>query len=129
MAHILVADNDETYRRLCETCLIQHGYTVFCVENGKEAWMEIGRGQDQILGVKFDLVIIENKIPELSGMNFLKILDIIIPVILTCTDAIEMGIQVTEEKFTSPCLKDFLEKPYTSKELIQVVDRVLAPSD
>ena len=62
MARVLVADDDDDIRFLIELRLIRDGHDVTTVGNGRLAW-------EALQGGGFDLAILDNTMPELSGIE------------------------------------------------------------
>lgn len=109
---ILIIDDQEKNRQICEMNLQMEGYTTYTAENGKT-------GLEKILEVAPDLIILDIMMPEMDGYGVLDALArkeslSRIPVLMltakTQTDdlvrTMEMG------------AKDFLRKPFKIDELI-----------
>lgn len=62
---ILLVDDEEETRMVFETALKQGGYEVSVAGNGKEAL-------DQLNGKQFDLVLLDQMMPDMSGNDTLK---------------------------------------------------------
>src|ERR1700722_8747805 len=62
---ILVVEDDEDMRRLNTEVLKQFGYQVDAVEDGAIAWDTLQRN-------KYDLVVTDNAMPNLSGVELLR---------------------------------------------------------
>jgi DNA-binding NtrC family response regulator len=78
MARILVIDDDATFSRLLRAELEGHGYGVACLGRAEG-------GPDVLATGEFDLVLLDNHLPGLTGIEFLGALkqhDIRLPVIL-----------------------------------------------
>lgn len=67
MKTLLVADDEESIRILYKKILEEEGYNVVLAENGKETLKKIDE-------VPIDLVILDIKMPDMNGMEILKIL-------------------------------------------------------
>ncbi|GAM22739.1 hypothetical protein SAMD00019534_059140 [Acytostelium subglobosum LB1] len=111
-AHILVVDDDVVQRRIINNILSSQ-YNVTLVKNAEEAW-------DTLLKVKYDLVLTDVMMPNVSGFDLLQrinenseIKDI--PVILMSGTAVDY-------KYANDTIKiggqDFLTKPI-AKELLK----------
>lgn len=78
MARILLIDDDADLTALLQEALEEHGHQVVCLERAE-------RGPDLLAKEEFDLVLLDNKMPGMSGIDFLAALqqrEIGIPVIL-----------------------------------------------
>ena len=78
--NILVVDDDEMVLQVCRGMLSQLQHTCVCVSNAVEA-IELLTSSTEL----FDIIILDNLLPQLSGMDLFAILrewNISIPVIL-----------------------------------------------
>src|SRR5947209_462839 len=78
MANILLIDDDADLTRFLQINLEQSGHRVTCLERAES-------GPDTLSGGDFDLVLLDNKMPGMSGIDFLAALQqrgLGIPVIL-----------------------------------------------
>ncbi|WP_456324994.1 HD domain-containing phosphohydrolase [Desulfonauticus submarinus] len=115
---ILVVDDEESLRLICEDALLDEGYKVFTVEDGEKA-LQILREQKDI-----DLVISDLKMPNLNGIELIKQakkeeLDADF-LIMTGFGTIEVAVE---------CIRlgaaDYLPKPFNLSHLIVKVRKVL----
>jgi len=114
---ILVADEDADILRLNIDTLTEAGYDVDGASNGTVAWDAIQCGH-------YDVLVTENCLPRLSGLDLLKnihIAEIELPVIMVT------GLPPVERLRRPPWLQiaAILLKPYTAAELLAVVKNVL----
>ena len=118
---ILVVDDDSDIRRINATVLDHAGYHVDTADDGECAW--------EALGVTcYDLMITDNNMPNLTGMQLLRRLHAtrrVLPFIMATG-------KMPEEEFTQcpwlqPAAK--LLKPYTVEELLGLVKMVLRKAD
>ncbi|MGB9846642.1 MAG: response regulator [Desulfotomaculales bacterium] len=75
---ILVADDEEIVREMLEDTLKEEGYRVATAKDGKEAL-------EKIDSLAPDAVLLDNKMPEMSGVEVLEIIrraGAVVPVIL-----------------------------------------------
>jgi two-component system response regulator AtoC len=118
VAHILVIDDDATYRSILREFIEKAGHTVTEAENADE-------GVQVFLHEKIDLVISDLMMPVKSGMDLLqelrginpKVLFILVtgyPTIDAATEAIKAGAY------------DFLVKPIEMNQLTFVMKRALS---
>ncbi len=114
---ILVVEDDSMIRQLNTAALIESGYHVDTAEDGAAAWDALQRNS-------YDLLITDNGMPKVSGIELLKKLHaakMALPVIMATGS-------LPQEEFThSPWLHPAatLLKPYTLAELLRTVKEVL----
>jgi len=116
-AIILVIDDEEAMRDSCCQVLSKNGYVVETAENGHG-------GLRKIREIKPDLVLIDLKMPGMSGMELLeRIGDIdpdIVSVVITGYATIESAVEAMKRN-----AYDFLSKPFTPDQLRIVIERGL----
>ena len=116
-ARILVIDDEETMRDSCRQVLSKDGYAVETAENGLS-------GLQKIKEMKPDLVLIDLKMPGMSGMELLeKVGEIdpdIVSVAITGYATIESAVEAMKLN-----AYDFLPKPFTPDQLRIVTERGL----
>jgi CheY-like chemotaxis protein len=114
---ILVVEDDHCIRQLNSEVLLNAGYLVDAAEDGAVAW--------DILQLKgYDLLITDNEMPKVSGIELLKMLHgarLDLPVIMAT------GTPPTAEFTRHPGLQPAvtLLKPYTFSELLSAVEEAL----
>jgi DNA-binding response OmpR family regulator len=118
---ILVVEDEGIIRRLNAKVLADSGYEVDAAEDGAVAWDAL-----QLNG--YDLLITDNKMPKVSGIDLLKKLyaaRMTLPVIMVS------GTMPTEELKQSPWLQieAMVDKPYSVEELLITVRNVLLAND
>ena len=118
---ILVVDDDISIRQLHTSSLLCRGYEVDAVENGAAAW-------DALAADSYDLVITDNLMPKVSGVELLKKLRaarMALPVIMAT------GSMPQEDFARYPWLQPAatLLKPYTLEEMLSTVEEVLRATD
>ena len=118
---ILVVEDEPNIRQINTAALIHSGYHVDAAEDGAAAWEALNADS-------YDLMITDNKMPRLTGMELLKKLyasRMALPVIMTT------GELPTEEFTRYPWLQPAatLLKPYTSEEMLRTVQEVLRQAD
>jgi signal transduction histidine kinase len=114
---ILVIDDEEAMRDSCCQVLAKAGYRAETAENGD-------RGLQKVGAVRPDLVLVDLKMPWISGMELLeKIREIdpsIISVVITGYATIESAVEAMKRN-----AYDFLPKPFTPDQLRIVIKRGL----
>jgi two-component system, chemotaxis family, chemotaxis protein CheY len=114
---ILVVDDDKDIRQLSADILKASGFHVDAAEDGAIAW-------DALQVEKYDLLITDNQMPNISGVELVKKLHSArkaLPIIMAS------GNIPTEELGRQPGLQlaGMLVKPFTGDELLTTVKNVL----
>jgi DNA-binding response OmpR family regulator len=118
---ILVVDDESDVRQLSTEVLIHSGYKVDAAADGAAAWEALSTDS-------YDLMITDNNMPKLTGVDLLKKLRsarMVLPVILATGT-------LPKEAFTRyPWLQPAatLLKPYAVEELLETVKVVLRATD
>lgn len=114
---ILIIDDEEIMRDSCMQILKKDGYIADAAENGNI-------GLEKIRELKPDLVLIDLKMPGISGMEVLdKIPEIdpnIIPIVITGYATVDSAVEAMKRGAF-----DFLPKPFTPDELRIIIKRGL----
>jgi len=114
---ILLADDEKNIRESLQRLLELERMEVFSVQDGLDA-------KRALENQKFDLAIIDLKMPGLSGQELLEWIGregLLVPVIIISAH----GEIVDAVKALKSGAKDFVEKPFGSKELIQKVRQIV----
>jgi two-component system, cell cycle sensor histidine kinase and response regulator CckA len=115
---ILVVDDDISIRRLSTEMLIRSGYQVDAAADGAAGWKALQ-------GNSYDLVITDNFMPKMTGVEMVKKLHAAgmkLPVIMATA-------MLPQEEFVShPWLRAVttLLKPFRANELLSAVKKILA---
>jgi signal transduction histidine kinase len=116
-AHILVIDDEVGMREGCRRALTPHGFGVVTAEHGVE-------GLRKLRERRFDLILLDAMMPGLSGLELLERITEhdpdIICVMITGYATVDLAAQAMKQG-----AHDFLPKPFTSDELLTVVQRGL----
>ncbi len=116
-ANILVIDDNEAMRDSCRQALSRDGNRVEAAEDGL-------KGLAMLKKESFDLVILDLKMPGLSGMDVLKEIKIDDPestvIVITGYATIESAVEAMKR---GAC--DFISKPFTPDGLRMIVKRAL----
>ncbi|HHW4678622.1 MAG TPA: histidine kinase dimerization/phospho-acceptor domain-containing protein [Xylella sp.] len=123
---VLVADDHETNRMVLSRILGKAGHKVLCVE-GAEAVL------DCLIGMEFDVVIVDLHMPGVSGLDMLKQLRVMqsgggmpcIPVLVLSADATSDSIRYCEEAGA----RAFLPKPVLATTLLDVLAGIAEGGD
>jgi DNA-binding response OmpR family regulator len=116
-SRILVVDDDSEARRVSVETLIRDGYRVDSAEDGAAGWAALR-------AANYALLLTDHKMPKVSGIELIKLLRsarMSVPVVLVS------GALPAEELERHPWLQlsAILEKPFSSDQLLTVVEGVL----
>jgi len=118
-ARILVADDDPHMQQAIKACLSRGNYSFTIVSNGLAAL-------EQLEHDSFDLVITDQQMPQMSGLELLNTLQkrsIETPVIMiTAYGTITQAVEAMQYGAA-----DFIAKPFSAGDLERIVARVLLP--
>ncbi len=116
-ANILIIDDEETMRDSCRQTLSRDGHRVEAAEDGS-------MGLALLEAESFDLVILDLKMPGLSGMDVLKRIKNDDPeavvIVITGYATIESAVEAMKSG-----AYDFIPKPFTPDSLRAIVKRAL----
>jgi len=120
MTKILIVDDEPAMRQGLADNLEFEGYETAMAENGRE-------GLEKILSQKFDLIVLDVMMPEMSGFDVCKELrkrNITVPVILLTAKGEEidkvLGLELGAD--------DYLTKPFSLRELLARIKAILRRS-
>ena len=118
---ILVVDDEADARQICIEILTGSGYVVESANDGVAGW-------EALQSNRYDLVITDNKMPRMSGMEMIEKLRVArmgIPVIMAT------GFMPTHIFDRHPSLKPdaTLERPFSNDELLAAVKKILLAQD
>ena len=118
MTKILTIDDELIIRISCERTLSSGGYDAKSASSGKEG-IEILRNE------RFDLVLLDLKMPDMDGMDVLKLIRATWPdikvIIIT-----GYGADTTAEQTMKHGAHYLLEKPFIPDKLLAVIKEALA---
>jgi CheY-like chemotaxis protein len=119
--HILVVDDERDARQLTVDVLARSGYDVDAVADG-------AAGLAALLAGKYDLIVTDNKMPKMSGVEMIEKLRSArmgLPVIMVT------GYLPEHEFVRRPWLKPdvILEKPFSNDDLLAAVKKFLPARD
>ncbi|MBF0190194.1 MAG: response regulator [Magnetococcales bacterium] len=125
MAHILVVDDDESFRLYLVTLLGQAGHTVLEADNGQSAL-------EWCASAPVDLIITDIFMPKMDGIDLLAAVRADRPqvkVIAISGGYKAMSSRVTLEMATSFGAVDIINKPFQAGTVLQKVTRALESTD
>ena len=116
-AKILVIDDEVGMREGCRRALTPKGFQVETAEHGVEGMRKLREG-------RFDLVLLDVMMPGMSGLELLEQIrehdPNIVCVMITGFATVDLAAQAMKQG-----ARDFLPKPFSSDELLEVVHRGL----
>ncbi len=117
-ANILIIDDEIGMRTGCQRALIPQGYRVSTAQHGVEGLHKL-REED------FDIVLLDAMMPGMSGLEILEQIQQqdsdIVCVMITGYATVDLAAQAMKQG-----AHDFLSKPFTSDELLTIVNRAWA---
>jgi PAS domain S-box-containing protein len=116
---ILVVDDEETVRNLTRRMLERAGFTATCAEDGRQAVETFSKIKDEVA-----LVILDLTMPHLDGEACFRELRLMKPEVKVILSS-GYNEQDVVNLFAGKGLAGFIQKPYTSEELIAKVREVL----
>jgi CheY-like chemotaxis protein len=120
---ILVVDDDPVILDVISKTMEQLGFVTQRASNGEEGWNAISSS-----GAGFDLVITDNEMPRLTGVNMIKRLREVSahPPCLLISASLE-----SRESSLRSCIRPgaLLAKPFSSAELVEIVYTLLLHGD
>ena len=112
---ILVVDDEGLMLTMAETILSEYGYRVLTANSGQKALAILSRDDVQV-----DLVITDLVMPAMGGREFVERVRQLVPATrIMCTSGYVMP---ADKQIGTP----FLQKPFTSRELLAKVRQVLS---
>ena len=115
---ILLVEDSQSIRRLCSKVLMRSGYQVDTAEDGEAGLRALRAARHD--PDSFDLLITDNEMPRLSGLDLIQQLHIEhldLPVILASGSVPAQTEQLR--------LAAILPKPFSADQLLQVVNEIL----
>jgi two-component system sensor histidine kinase/response regulator len=114
---ILVVDDEPGIREGCRRALTPHGYSIQTAENGEEGLLFIQSGE-------FDLALVDVMMPGMNGIDLITLIHEydpeIVCIIITGYATVELAVTAIKQG-----AYDFLTKPFTTDDLLLVVNQGL----
>ena len=115
---VLVVDDEKNIRQTLAQALIPMGLNVETAVNGEEALQKVTEGE-------FDLMLLDLKMPGVDGMEVLRSLCELRPeiriIIITAYGTVKNAVEAIKLGAV-----DFIEKPFSPREIRELVNSVLA---
>ncbi len=116
---ILIVDDEPLIRQVAQTVLENHNYRTLLASDGIEAIAIYVQHKREISAVLMDMMM-----PSMDGLTAIRALQKLNPKInVVATSGLTSNSQLTEDPEIN--VKAFLAKPYTAKELLDVLQRVM----
>lgn len=116
---ILVVDDDENIRKLTQIVLEEAGYGVDVVET-------VAAAQQKLTEKEYDIVMTDIVLPEISGMELLKIVHETFPDIPVILMTGFPAVETASEAIRNGSTVDYLIKPFTTDEILRTTERAAA---
>ena len=118
MAHILLAEDDESLRKFLAQALMRAGHEVIDFGDGSEAW-------ECLKGDRFDLLLTDIVMPEMDGIELARRAAELDPdiKIMFITGFAAVALHPSSG---APKQAKVLSKPFHLREIVAEVDRMLA---
>lgn len=115
---ILVVDDEDALRTVLSAELNSEGYDVGTAADGVEALAELQKA-------KFDLVLLDIKMPNMNGFEVLKIIKekYAGTKVIMLTGFADLKNAIESKKLGA---EDFVSKPYDLVDLLTTIDRVMS---
>jgi signal transduction histidine kinase/ActR/RegA family two-component response regulator len=115
--HILVAEDNPVNQLIVKKTLSDEGHTVVIANNGQEA-------VDAALVTDFDLVLMDNQMPELNGLEAARIIKAWrpgMPIIGVSASAM----QGDRERFLKAGMDGYVSKPFRLQDLLTAIENCM----
>jgi len=115
--NILVVDDEEVIREVCQQILAAEGYSVTIAGSGREALQLVSENE-------YDAVVTDIMMPDMSGLELLEVIKStsldVKTVVITGLGTFDMATQ--SDRLGA---REFVVKPFTPDELSQAVSKAL----
>jgi len=117
-SRILVCDDEDALRTILSSELAGAGYDVATAADGEE-------GITEVKNQKFDLVLLDIKMPKKDGFEVLKYIKKEQPAVkvIMLTGFADLKNAIESKKYGA---EDFVSKPYDLVDLLTTIERVLS---
>ena len=117
-SRILICDDEDALRTILSSELAGAGYEVATAADGEE-------GVTEVKNRKFDLVLLDIKMPKMDGFEVLKYIKKDHPgvKVIMLTGFADLKNAIESKKYGA---EDFVSKPYDLVDLLTTIERVLS---
>ena len=115
---VLIVDDEDALRTILSGELTSSGYEVATAADGDE-------GIEQVKSQKFDLVLLDIKMPKVDGFEVLKFIKKERPgvKVIMLTGFADLKNAIESKRYGA---EDFVSKPYDLVDLLTTIERVLS---
>ncbi len=113
---VLIIDDERVICDACEMVLSEKGHAVTSITHGKEGLSAIRQGA-------YDILLLDMKLPDIDGMEILKVVQEENPGLCTIVMSGYSSISNAVEAMKKGA-DDYLAKPFTEDELIAILEKV-----
>lgn len=117
---VLIADDEPRIRKIMSLLLMQEGYEVKSVTNGKEAVAETASFNP-------DVILLDQQMPVMTGLEALEKIQLLRPnqvmILITAFGTISLAVDAVKKG-----AYDFIEKPFDNDDLLLKVKRAMEHS-
>ena len=119
MKKLLIVDDESGIVEEVKTYFEEEGYVVYTADTGKD-------GLDALAKYQPDLVLLDMKLPDMSGIQILKVCKETLPntKVIVNTGYVDQNIIDEAERLGRDA---FLQKPFNLERLQQEIERLLTP--
>ncbi len=114
LLRVLVIDDESVICDACDLVLSEQGHTVTLRNNGKAGLEAIREGS-------YDILLLDMKLPDIDGMDILKVVQEEKPglctIVMTGYSSISNAVQAMRQG-----ADNYLAKPFTEDELLQAIE-------
>jgi len=119
--HVLIIDDEQVICDACEMVLLQEGHSATSVTNGRGGMNAIRQGV-------YDILLLDMKLPDIDGMEILKMVQEEQPglctIVMTGYSSISNAVEAIKQG-----ADEYLAKPFTDDELINTIEMACTGSD
>jgi DNA-binding NtrC family response regulator len=116
--NVLIIDNEDVICKACHLVLAEKGHAVDYCKTGKTGLLAMARS-------RYDLVLLDMKLPDMDGMDILRTLKdempALIVIVMTGYSTLSNAVQAMRLGAA-----DYLSKPFTDDELSEAVEKACA---
>ena len=121
--NILIVDDEPDMCWIISQIIQSQGFNVVTVFTGEDACSKLANGQ-------FSIVFLDAKLPDMDGLDVAKYASLIKkdkPIVILVSGYYYQDDPVIRQAVTDGIICDFLSKPFTNKEFINILMRNQCP--
>jgi PAS domain S-box-containing protein len=116
---VLIVDDEESIRRVCQSYLAKLGFKTLCASDGKEAVRLFEQHADEIVCVVLDL-----NMPQMDGLSAFRKMKSLRPDVQVILSS-GFNEQAATQRFIDDGPAAFIQKPFRMRDLKQKIEQVL----